>query len=82
MKAWKAAFPFAQGPDVLFKRSDEGLQIWGTGSAVSWQTACQWNWVWSQKVWGTAERTRGTKTKANHSKQFSSGMHVYTLRKW
>ena len=85
MAAWKATFAFAQRPDVLLKRSDERLQIRSSGCAIRWQAVSQWNWVWSQKVWGTTERNSwGTEKEAKHSKQFPTGLDVgfFFFRKW
>ena len=84
MAAWKATFAFAQRPDVLLKRSDERLQIRSSGRALSRQAVSQWNWVWSQKVWRTTERTWGTEEEAKHSKQFPTGLdnHQGFFCKW
>ena len=79
ISAWEAAFSFAQRADVLFERSNEGLQIWSSGCVVSRQAASKWNWVWSQEVWGTAERTWRTKKETKHSQQLSTGVTAFNF---
>ena len=79
ISAWEAAFSFAQRADVLFERSNEGLQIWSSGCVVSRQAASKWNWVWSQEVWGTAERTWRTKKETKHSQHLSTGVTAFNF---
>lgn len=79
ISAWEAAFSFAQRADVLFERSNEGLQIWSSGCVVSRPAASKWNWVWSQEVWGTAERTWRTKKETKHSQQLSTGVTAFNF---